>query len=489
MLKFNGIGGQVKPKILINIGGLLDIPTSAIITGNKGETIMNGGLGQVTGIVGAGNNYKSTILHHMMLSAANRISASAATAMTTYDTEVNISLDRLEDMCRKFDFLPNHPITGDEPMWLVTDKTTIPANKWVMGLSDYAKNKEKAKEAQCTFQAFKDPYTKKPLEGLLPTFAEVDSLSEFEAESTEDMLDGDIDDSGTNTFAMKQGLFKTKFFQKMPKLTNSANIHLLMTAQIGKKIDMASGPMAKYQQPTRELQYLKQEDKIKGVSTKFFFLLNNAWMAHTATILKNQTTKLPEYPIDANDVQGTDLNLVRLTQLRSKSGPSGYTIEVIVSQVEGVLPSLTEFHYIKENKRYGISGSNIHYNLDILPEVSLSRTTVRKKIDQDKKLRRAINITADLLQLGVFHSRLEREGLLCTPAELYKDIKDLGYDWDYILSHTRSYWTIDQYDNEVPFLSTIDLLKMRKGEYLPYFLNEDKSIKDKYKVKDIKDGK
>jgi len=69
MVKF-GIIQKTKPKVLINIGSLMDIPTGSYVTGAKGESILNGGLGMITGVIGAGNNFKSTIMHYMMLTAA-----------------------------------------------------------------------------------------------------------------------------------------------------------------------------------------------------------------------------------------------------------------------------------------------------------------------------------------------------------------------------------------------------------------------------------
>ena len=158
-LKFN-MGGKSRPKVLINIGALLDIPTSAIITGKKGESIINGGLGYVTGIVGAGNNYKSTILHYMMLSAADKIKETHDTSMSTYDTEVNISIDRLEDLSKNFNNLPDDLITGEDSIWGITDKSLSPANKWGMELNDYAENKVKDKSIHVNYTAFTDPYTK-----------------------------------------------------------------------------------------------------------------------------------------------------------------------------------------------------------------------------------------------------------------------------------------------------------------------------------------
>jgi hypothetical protein len=49
-----------------------------------------------------------------------------------------------------------------------------------------------------------------------------------------------------------------------------------------------------------------------------------------------------------------DLNQVSLRQLRGKSGMTGFVLNLIVSQTEGVLPSLSEFHYLKDQcDRFG----------------------------------------------------------------------------------------------------------------------------------------
>jgi hypothetical protein len=205
--------------------------------------------------------------------------------------------------------------------------------------------------------------------------------------------------------------------------------------------------------------------------------MSNCWHAYNAAPLINQGTKAPEYPSDKDDsVSGdTDLNLVKLRQLRSKSGPSGYELEIIVSQSEGVLPELTEFHFIKDNDRFGITGTLQHYNLDLYPECKLQRTTVRGKIDSDPRLCRALNITAELLQMHMFWRHLE-EGILCTPKELYDDLVKLGYDMNTLLD-TRGWWTMENEKHPVPFLSTMDLLRMRKGLYTPYWMKADKTKK------------
>ena len=475
MLNFNTTQ-KTKLKISINIGALLDIPTGSLLNGIKGESIINGGLSSLTGCIGIGNNFKSTVMHYMMLSAANKVAASTDTAMITYDTEMNVSIDRLENLASRFEFLPALPIQGESAYWTITDKASIPGNKWALELNDYTTSKAKNKKTKVTYTGIKDPYTGAPLVQSVPTFVEIDSLSDFEAETTMDMLSHDLDTSDTNTFAMKQGLFKMKFLTQLPRMASTSETYFLMTAQLGEKIDMLTGP-AKYNQPQRKLQYMKSTEKLVGVSPKFYYYLNNGWYAHTASVLKNKSTKLPEYPSGEGDMV-TDLNTVKLTQLRGKNGPSGYTINIVVSQSVGVLPTLTEFHYIKENERFGLEGSLTSYSLTILPDVKLSRGTVYGKIETNEKLRRAINITAELAQMHVFHKQYGVSNLLCTPEELYNGLIDKGYDWGLLLD-TRGYWLIDQYaDNQKPFLSIIDLLKMNKGEYIPYWYPKD-TLKDK----------
>lgn len=468
MLSFNTEDKVIKPKVYINIGCLLDVPTATIVIGKKGESILNGGLGPITAIVGTGNNFKSTIMHYMTLAGVNRINESnIKTVACTYDTEMNTDIYRLIALNNNFE----HTDKDIEKWWSVVDKSTISGNVWDKDiLKPHIKDKQH-KKYEVKLEWFTNSYKSKELSIYTPTFVEIDSISEFEGEVSNDMLSKDLDSSDTNTFAMKQGLFKTKFLSNLPTMAISGNVYFLLSAQLGEKLDMRTGPAA-YTQPFKNLQYLKTGEHIKGVSPKFFFLIHNAWYAHTAKLLTNDTTKLPEYPLSSEDSQKTDLNIVTLTQLRGKHGPSGCTIPIIVSQTEGVLPTLTEFHYIKDNKRFGLDGNNIHYHLSIYPECSLSRTTVRSKINNDNRLKRAIQITAELLQLSIYHPDLKKDDLLCSPQELYEDIKKLGYDWNEILD-TRGYWVIDQYTHKIPFCSTIDLLKIRKGLYKPYWKKKD----------------
>ena len=470
-------------KVMLNIGGLLDIPTGFFIKGSNGENVLLGGLGAITAIVGRGNKYKSTILHYMMLSAADRLSSTTETSMSTYDTEINIHEHALKRFVNKFESFQNQDILQDGT-WVITDKTIYHGNTWFEKAKEYlASKKDNASKLMVETPFFGRDGTSK-LKIVVPTFGEVDSFSEFETEDVSKMQnDNELGESGGNTIHMRQGLAKTRFLMEAPVLFGSNNHFLLMTAHLDDSIQVASGPYV--QAPVKKLQHMKMGDKIKGVTGKFFFLMNNCWHASNSTPLVNALTKAPEYPRNSNDTMAgdTDLNEVNLVQLRGKSGPSGFSITMVVSQSEGVLPSLTEFHYLKNYKdhiynRFGISGTLQNYSLDLLPDVKLSRTTVRSKIDTNPRLRRALNITAELAQMHQYYRHLA--DVLCSPKELYDDLVKLGYDWDMILDKTRGWWAVESDKHPLLFLSTLDLLQMRQGTYFPFWMEEDKSIKAKY---------
>ena len=464
----------VKP--MINIGACLDVPTGTIVKGHRGEHIINGGLSNLTGVVGIGNSFKSTVLHYMMSTALVRVSDSSTA--NTYDTEMNIQEWHLKKIIPTSIELAGECVI-DNGRWVITDKTIYSGNVWYAKLKEFLADKQKNIKSYEVNTPFADRDGKTPFRMMIPTFNQIDSFTEFETDDVTDMQDkNELGDSGANTIHMRQGLAKMRLLMEAPRLNVGSDNYLLMTAHLGKETTMQNaGPGGSV--PIVKLSTLKHGDKIKGVTDKFTFVMHNCWHPYQVKPLINQGTKTVEYPKDENDKThlDTDLNLIVMRNLRAKSGPSGMPVALIVSQSEGVLPTLTEFYNIKETDKFGIDGSNISYYLDIYPDLKLSRTTVRSKIDKDPLLRRAINITSELQQ--IFSVWNIDSNLVCTMKQLYEDIKKLGYDWN-ILLNTRGWWSLDE-DKLLPFLSSYDLLKLRVGEYKIFWLEDDKkTIKKQY---------
>lgn len=463
-----------KHKPMLNVGCLLDIPNGHWVEGKYGESIMNGGLPHILGINGPGNTFKSTLMNYMVLSAANRISLCMDTNITTLDTESNIHEHRLVNFTQTFENFKGRNIL-DEGIWNISDKTTHYSDQWFDEVRAYLNEKIKAEAAITLDLPFLDRDGKSLMKAIVPTFSTIDSLTKAISKAAAEMLSGEgknKDEGARNMFNMRNGLWKSFLFNEIPGMVNKYNHYFAVAAHKGKEQPIAAGPFAP--KPEKKLGAMRAGDKIKGVTDDYYFLTQLALETRSVKELINANTKAPEYPRNSEenkDAGSNDLKLVEVVVLRNKAGKSGFTTPVVVSQEEGVLPSLTEFVFLKDFQgRFGIGGNIQNYELDLYPEVKLSRTTVRPKIDEDPKLRRALNITAELCQMHLFNKSLG--DLLCTPKELREDLERLGYDWDMILSETRGWYTFNNDKHDIKFLSTLDLLKMRKEQYRPYWLKD-----------------
>lgn len=476
-------------KIAFPVGALLDIPTGQYIKGTHDQRVLLGGVAQVTGIVGPGNSFKTTIMRYMEISMISRlIEIVEGLYSNSYDTEVNTHEDRNFKLTQMFEALFGRNIL-DEGIWQITDKSVYSGNKWFQAVKDYLKDKRTDKKAYKYTTAFLSRDKTTPMFVMTPTINDIDSLSKFTTDDVERKLDStELGEAEGNTIYMRQGLAKSRMLMELPVLAASSMNYFLFTAHIGKMINMPSGPGAP--PPRKQLQGMTGDEIIKGVSNDFFYLLHNLWLVNSARPFINQGTKAPEYPYEQGDeVAGDmDLNICTLKQLRGKNGQSNFTIELLVSQREGVLASLTEFHYIKKMDRYGLLGNDRNYQLTFCPEVNLSRTTVRSKLREDKKLRRAVEILSQLCQLEEHHRYMIDQ--LVKPDEMYAKLKELGYDWDFILTETRSWHTLNDEEHSGYPLSTLDLCRICRGEYHPYWLEKDcKTIKPEYAKKKLKSKK
>ena len=457
-------------KVMINIGALCDIPNGRYMAGEHGEMVLNGGLGFLTGVVGIGNNFKSTIMHHMVVTATARMGGGSG--IYTYDTEINIHEWHLSRMAQR-NMLFNGEDILESGRWKITDKTMYHGDEWYDVVKDFMnmKIKEKAKYSITTPFLDRDG---KPLKIITPTFLEVDSMSEFVTQDVIKMQDDNsLGEAGANMVSMRQGMQKNRFLMEIPALSGASYTYVAMTAHLGSEFSMdPRNP------PPKKLAHLPQGVKLKGVPEKFTFVMNNCYNPTNASKFQNQATKAPEYPRDSDDdlTGDTDLSEVSVKQLRCKSGATGMTLKLVVSQQEGVLDTLTEFNFIKEEKRWGLEGSMQNYALVFCPDVSLSRTTIRRKIDAHPELCRGINLASEMLQITYLWHDIRPE-YLCTPKELYDDLIAMGYDWSVLLTNTRGWWAPKGTHEEIKFISTMDFLRMRTGEYIPYWFTAEQKSK------------
>ena len=456
-----------------NVECLQDIPTGKYIKGKYGENILLGGMSLGTGIVGRGNLYKSAIMNFMSMTFMSHFEDSKA---YIYSTEINEQTHRISHQASYIKQLNDEDIVANG-RYLLTDKTQHSGNEWFeiykSITNDKLDNKRKIITPFLTREGkqYTLPY---------PDVSGVDSLTEFDTDSINDIVkETELGDSKMNTVSMRQGLIKMLMLNQLPKIVTQSNTPIILTAHVGDSIQMDP-----YAPNPKLLQFLKGNDKIKGVTGKWSFLILVNYQCLSANILIEESTKAAMYPrLNEDPMKGdTDLNKVTMGILRSKCGPSGLLFEIIVSQEEGVKPALTEFHYLKTNDYFGLSGGNRNYVCDLYPNCSLSRTTIRTKTENDPLLRRAITICSEILQMKRLWHNFP-DAYLLSPKELYDNLLSKGYDWD-ILLRTRGWWTHNNDYHPIPFLSTKDLLDMAAGSYHPYWLNDDKkTIKQEHLIR------
>ena len=460
-------------RVSYNLGGTLDVCTGKFLRGRHGEYVLNGGQGATTGIVGVGNSMKSTAQAAMMFTPMSHIPESQG---NIYDTEFHVNKGRLGEISANIEGFHGEDILETGRV-TVSSKSEYHANEWYEVFKDYNKSKIANAKSLLRTTPFVNWRKHEMLKVLVPTPHAIDSFSEFESEDVANMQEAnELGDSGANMLHMRGGASKVRFLTDVPKYVHQGSSPLLLTAHLGETFNLdPRNPKNK------TLQYLPANMTIKGVGSKFVFMTTNCWWAKNAAPLINDTTKAPEFPRDVHDAakMETDLVNVTFTCLRNKNGPSGFSLQLLFSQKEGFLPSLTEFFYLKTYKRFGFEGNDQNYRILLCPDIALSRTTVRSKIKKHPELRRALNLLSEIVQMTVMQ-RVEHEEYLLDAQQLYDKIKAQGYDWPQLLKHTRGWWTFNNdlpfIQDEVPlyFLSTKDFLNMARGTYHPFWLKPDK---------------
>tara|TARA_B100001105_G_scaffold255395_1_gene254556 strand:- start:6788 stop:8254 length:1467 start_codon:yes stop_codon:yes gene_type:complete len=461
------------PKIrpMLNVGSLFDVQSGSYQVGEHGEHILNGGYPHFLGICGRANTYKTTVMNHFNLSATERYGdvfnkAGQQSVCLVYDSESSLTPARIEHLGNFYPGLKGWDVEETGAV-LVTDNNGMSGNHYFHQIKEFAKAKVKDKKAILTTPFIgKDG---KHLTMLRPTMAGIDSISNMNIDSVDAIYDkNQIGDSKMNMEAARVGAAKSQMVIQIPKLVSSSGFYMTMTAHLGDEI--LDDP---YAPSKKKLQFLKQGTKLKRCPENFTFLTNILYNCMSATPLQNKADKTPLFPRDSDDRTpgDMDLQLITIQVLRSKSGATGLPFEIIASQRDGLHMGLSEFRYIKERK-FGLDGNDLKYALSIYPDRLLQRTTVRGLIDNDPKLKRALEITCELCMISQLWKGMG--DIVLEPEYLFKAINDLGVSWDVILGDTRGYWLpkeLEEHEDKY-FLSTIDLCLLARKQYYPYWWDD-----------------
>lgn len=461
----------IKPKI--NLGGKLDHFNGNWHYDKHGASVLNGGLSYFFGVAGEQNRFKTAMMRGITALAFSRvywldtIDEKYTSYYLAMDTETNSEDRRYVTMFIQ----PWYNFNGDNPVdnerWMLTDVQQASFDTW---FSDW-RSKCKAKRDTMGKQLMvTTPFLDrdgKALQVLLPTFGDIDSISQARTEQQDEMHnEHEISSSKLNMYHARGSMGKTHAVDDIPPLAVSSGTYLACTVQTKKAMSFDGTPQKK------TFQDMPQDVQLSGVPRNFLYLVHDCLLILKSERLLPSDKCGPKWPRDGElrDKDNPDLNIITAVNLRGKSGLSGVPMKFVVSQTQGYLPRLTMFNDIWDEGMYGLVGTNANYALVLMPDIKLTRTTVRTLIDTNDTLARALEITADLCYMDFINSiNGEFKDIMCTPEELYADITKLGYSWDDIFQ-TRSWWTPFDEQHPVKRLTTKDLLNMRAGTYQPKWL-------------------
>lgn len=471
-------GAIVAPEIrpLYNTGTLMDIPSGSYIRTPRGNDLLNGGVGYVFSVVGPGNCFKSDeILFPLFLILKYNKKAQ----IIIYDTENSMNYPRIIRIAKRCGI-------EEADLHLHTESARAVLIQAADMLGDHfheqVRNMRKVKIANRAKLEVKLPWQDQRgnhLTVLPPHFVPHDSLSAFQVSAVQEKIVDKVKiaDGKANTQFMKDGAAKTQLIMDFLNLTVSADIFVPMTAHMGKLIEIDQ-----YAPKPSKLAFQSAGKVMKGVPEKFSFINNYILeiKSNKACTQDDGSAKWPK--TDSDRKETNDLNTVTAISTRNKSGPSGVMHPYIFSQAEGMLWELIPLDYIREVGKkegpngigFGLQGNIQNYSLCFAPDVKLSRTTARQKLEGNTDLFMRLLMTCHLLQIRNVWRGWEEWWL--PPEEIYARCIEQGYDWDKLMN-TRWWWVYEEEDDrvgELPEMSAKDLCRIARGLYHPYFLEDDK---------------
>lgn len=447
----------------------------------KGDYVINGGYSPHMAVTGMNNSNKTLIILSFIMTVLTRMMNSKPDAQV-FETENTLEFMR----CMQIAMGIATMLGCDEAMKLtiknyILDNFTLrgskdlSANQFCNEMDEIVKERLKSKKDMVTLP-FKD-LRGDDISVYLPHFMGIDSFSAMlpDVVLKNYLEENDAGDGKNNMMYTREMSAKTQMLAKWVNQNPRSSIYMMSSAHMGKNLNIDSNAP-----PEKKSLFMKQNHQLKNVPEKYYFYTTTMFFVNGSSVLLNND-KVPQYPYDSNDKNKRDSKdiLLEMIILRNKFGQSGVFIPLVASQNQGIDWPLSAFHYSK-TLDWGIGGNNTNYVMDLLPDVALGRTLVRTKLLNNPQLRRVADITCEMHLLFRYKFDAIDIKYRCTPKELYEDINALGYDWDVLLD-TRGYYTLDHYTNEVKPLSTFDLLRMRVGDYIPYWM-ADKDIPEKAKA-------
>ena len=425
----------------INTGTLFDMATGRFKYGMNNTQILDGGISSCMGISGRAQTYKSGIAGSLI---ANAMLVHPEAEALIFDSENTIAGAE-----RYSDFTPiNKPIHDRIGFY----------NSTTTNLTDFYDKIKQIADAKLTNK--KDYIVESPFKGVdgrpakvwIPTFVLIDSFSRARSNKGDDQFDkNNVDDSAMNTFYLYDGGVKSRIMNDLPTRAAKAGIYVILTAHVGDKMDLDP-----YSPTPKQLQFMKNNDRMKNVGSNFEFLTTALLQTNKATVLQD-SNKHCLYP-NASSTDG-EVNQVDTTLVRCKNNSAGVQIPYVLSQNQGILKDVTNFQLLRNCKNYGmtVKGNNQSFSPLLLPDVNLTRNNLRDTFDSNYRAARAIELTTQLCFIQQFWSTYRMPEYVHTPVEKFAELltHNEKMSVDRVLEST-SVWSTSKQERER--LTILDVL-------------------------------
>lgn len=367
---------NIDPSPYLNTGTILDIALGQFEQGLDNKWILNGGLAPITGVCGRASTYKSTIVDSLIAQILLRY---PAVEVWKHDSEMNsFGLQR-------FDRMAGEVVSSRIRL---TNQAIVPLPEFMEGIKRICENKVKNQKdyiVETPFQGVETPIKKI----YVPTIIDVDSFSGLR--SMTEQINADktsVEDSSRNMDDMQDGKIKSKLMLEFARLASQYGLYFILTAHVDDQYDLDPRKPAQ-----KQLQFLRYGDRLKRVGSQYEFYCNVLLQGTAPTpILDSQ--KGPEYP-NGNGMN-VDINELAVKILRCKTNAGGTTVPLVMSQNIGLLGSLTNYHFLKNQNDFGFirKGHNRYPVLN--QDVMLHRNSIIDTLSGDYQTCRALEILAQL---------------------------------------------------------------------------------------------
>ena len=425
----------------INTGTIFDINTGKYRYGVKGTQVLDGGLSSCMGICGRAQTYKSGIAGSLI---ANALLVHPEAEAIIFDSENTISGPERYD-----DFTPvDSPVSKRIALYNSTDTNLSEFYELIKKIADEKTSHARDYMVESPFITSEG----KPIRVWRPTFVLIDSFSRARSNKGDDQFDkNNVDDSAMNTFYLYDGGVKSRIMNDLPTRAAKAGIYVIMTAHVGDKMDLDP-----YSPTPKQLQFMKNNDRMKNVGSNFEFLTTALMQTIKANVLQD-SNKHCLYP----DVTSTDgeVNQVDTMMVRCKNNNAGVLVPYVLSQTQGILKDVTNFQFLRNYKNYGmqVEGNNQKFTPFILKDTTFTRNNLRKLTASDYRKSRALELTMQLCFLQNFWNTFRMPEYVHVPVEKFAE--DLTHSErmsiDRVLEST-GVWSTSKQERER--LSVLDVL-------------------------------